>query len=360
MRPAGASARLTAATLLDAAERSGTLWQLEQAARIAALRSFRNAPATALLFLNCSPSIACDPRTADVLTREVTSVARVPPRRVVLEITEHGNPVPLDTLAARTRPLRRRGFRLALDDVGAGTSTLGRLARLRPDWIKLDRCLTHRLETDAVQQNLVRSLDRFARDVDARLSVEGVESPAQLAAVWSVGVRYAQGFLFGQPGHDLHHGAREAIARLARLALSSTSARWRTNGAGLGHVIVLAPHRTADDARRRLFARSDAIGLVVNIGRNRFHWVPRADALRIALRSPDRPLDAFASRAVAIHCRALHSGLLARRILDTGQIGLFDPLIIHDGRRVLGVTRAIDQIARAQRPASIPVIRRTA
>lgn len=119
--------------------------------------------------------------------------------RVVIELTEH---VPVEDYAALHRALavmRAHGAQLAADDLGAGYAGFRHLLRLQPDIIKLDISLVGGIQHSASQRALARALIAFAADVGARIIAEGVEEPAELAVLQSLGVPWAQGFLLGRP-----------------------------------------------------------------------------------------------------------------------------------------------------------------
>jgi EAL domain-containing protein (putative c-di-GMP-specific phosphodiesterase class I) len=119
---------------------------------------------------------------------------------VVVELSE-GYPVDdYEMLLAVLRPLRERGLRLAIDDVGAGFSSLRHVIRMSPDVIKLDREVVTGLDADPVARSLVRSLCAFARSAGALVVAEGVETPGEADVLREVGAHLAQGWFFGRPG----------------------------------------------------------------------------------------------------------------------------------------------------------------
>ena len=97
-------------------------------------------------------------------------------------------------------PLRAAGMRLAIDDVGAGFSSLRHILLTAPDVIKLDRSIVDGVSTDPVLRSLVRSLVDFAEGCDARVVAEGVETAADGDVLCSLGVDYGQGWHYGRPG----------------------------------------------------------------------------------------------------------------------------------------------------------------
>lgn len=119
--------------------------------------------------------------------------------RVVLEVTEHERVSNYPRLAARLATLRGRGARIAIDDAGAGHSSLSHVIELRPDYIKLDRSLVQGLDVDGGKHAAVRNMLALASDLGARMVAEGIETESELAALRGLGVTFGQGYLLGRP-----------------------------------------------------------------------------------------------------------------------------------------------------------------
>jgi EAL domain-containing protein (putative c-di-GMP-specific phosphodiesterase class I) len=117
-------------------------------------------------------------------------------------------------LTAVLEPLRARGMRLAIDDVGAGFSSLRHIVVTAPDVIKMDRSIISGLDRDPVLSKLVSSLVDFAHGCDVRVVAEGVETAAEHAVLRALDVDLGQGWLFGRPGpaEALTDGAAPALA----------------------------------------------------------------------------------------------------------------------------------------------------
>lgn len=165
---------------------------LEIACVEAALQDAEALPPTSWLSLNVSPATVLEGgRLRRLLART--------PHGVVVEVTEHQ---PIEDHPAFRTAVRSLGreVRLAVDDAGAGFATFRHLARLRPDFIKIDMGLVHGIERDPARQALVAGLVHFARSSGAVLIAEGVETPEEHTALRDLGVGLGQGFLIGRPG----------------------------------------------------------------------------------------------------------------------------------------------------------------
>lgn len=119
-------------------------------------------------------------------------------RQWVVELTEH---LPVHDYARIIDAIRQAGtVRLAIDDAGAGYSSLGHILALTPTMVKLDRGWVTGIDRDPSRQALVVGMKHFTDEIGALLIAEGIQSQAELATVRRLGVPFGQGFLFGPPG----------------------------------------------------------------------------------------------------------------------------------------------------------------
>ncbi|MGY1700541.1 EAL domain-containing protein [Geodermatophilus sp. SYSU D00766] len=121
------------------------------------------------------------------------------PSRLCLEITETAAVTDLDATARRLEELRELGVRLALDDFGAGHSSLTLLRRLPVHQVKIDRSFVARVTTDPADAILVRLVVEAAHSLGRRVCAEGVETLEQAQQLVAMGCDAAQGWLFGRP-----------------------------------------------------------------------------------------------------------------------------------------------------------------
>ena len=121
-------------------------------------------------------------------------------RSVVLEITERQSIAGVPDLQARIKALRELGYRLAIDDLGAGYAGLNTFAVLEPDVVKLDMALVRGCDHEPVKQQLIRSMTTLCKELGALVVAEGIETPAERDTVVSLGCDLLQGYLLGRPG----------------------------------------------------------------------------------------------------------------------------------------------------------------
>ena len=117
----------------------------------------------------------------------------------VLELTEHSEVTDYPVLAQRVRALQARGFRIAIDDAGAGYSSLRHVLQLAPDIVKLDISITRDIDKILRNQQLSSAIISFGRETRISLVAEGVETAEERDTLLRLGVVYGQGYLFGRP-----------------------------------------------------------------------------------------------------------------------------------------------------------------
>lgn len=183
---------------LAIAEELGQRPALERACLRAALEQFAVRPPGTSLSVNLSVPVLLDPATQTML-EELGDRHAEGLDGLIVEITEetlvHGDM----ELLAGFEPLRARGVRLAVDDVGAGYSGLRQITSVLPSYLKLDRSLVSGIDGDGERAALVGALAGYSRQVDSLLVAEGIETLAELDTVNRLGAPLAQGYLLARP-----------------------------------------------------------------------------------------------------------------------------------------------------------------
>ncbi|MFW5921441.1 MAG: EAL domain-containing protein, partial [Polyangiales bacterium] len=182
------------AELFHTAERAGRIVALGRICRELAADALDTMAEGPLLFVNLHPYELNDPQLADG-----SSGLEQWAHRVVFEITETAAIDDYDRLRRVISMLRQRGFRVALDDLGAGYAGLNSLALLQPDFVKLDMALIRNIHTRGSQLRLVRHLLEFCSGEGVQVIAEGVEIEQESSAVREMGCHLMQGHFFGEP-----------------------------------------------------------------------------------------------------------------------------------------------------------------
>lgn len=193
--------RLSAVTLLEtaaSAELALAVGRHIRSRAIATAASWKGALADLKLSLNVTAADLADPEFIDSLARDLAS-SGLSPRRLVIEVTEEAIINDLDAAAATLSLLRRDGVGVALDDFGAGYSSLARLARLPVDTIKLDRSFAQGLTGSERERIVVEGMIATARRLGLTVVAEGIEDDVQLAAARAAGCQWVQGYCVAPP-----------------------------------------------------------------------------------------------------------------------------------------------------------------
>ena len=181
--------------ILDAAERLDRLHDLGRTIRTRAAEPAARMPEGAMLFVNL--------HTQDLLDGDLFETDRPLARiaqNVVLEITERASLLHVRDVQTRISRLREMGFRIAVDDLGAGYAGLTSFAQLEPEVVKLDMSLVRGVHAQPTKLTLVRTMVSMCRELGMQVVAEGIETPQERDAMVNAGCDLLQGYLFAKPG----------------------------------------------------------------------------------------------------------------------------------------------------------------
>ncbi|WP_189007851.1 GGDEF domain-containing protein [Paenibacillus marchantiophytorum] len=181
------------------AEQEGELYPLEQLAREKAIQGSILEHPQQLLFINISSQVLYDPGFIPGKTLEILQRHGLNPSNVVFEITERSSIEDFSLAKKMLEHYRKQGYRIAIDDAGAGYSSLQAIAELQPDFIKIDRSLIEHIHKSKVKEYILETFVTFAQKMNISLIAEGIEHADELIKLTRLGVHYAQGFLLGKP-----------------------------------------------------------------------------------------------------------------------------------------------------------------
>ena len=150
-------------------------------------------PALGLLFLNASPRAVEDPDWSNGGMDRLLREHGLTPGDVVVEITERTAVGRLDAFQAALKGFKARGYRVAVDDMGAGYSSLHSVVEMEPDYMKFDVSLVRNIDRSLIKRSLLETLVELASKIRAEVIAEGIEAESELLAVRDLGVRLGQG-----------------------------------------------------------------------------------------------------------------------------------------------------------------------
>lgn len=181
--------------VIDAAERLGWLDRLGRAIRERASEPIARSPERGMLFVNLHTTDLLDP---DLWSPDapLSSIAD----QVVLEITERASLDAVKDVRQRVAMLREMGFRIAVDDLGAGYAGLTSFAQLEPEIVKLDMSLVRDIHVTPTKQKIVRSMTSLSKDMGMLVVAEGVENAEERDTLVELGCDLLQGFFLARPG----------------------------------------------------------------------------------------------------------------------------------------------------------------
>jgi len=195
-RPVGAHAFDSVEELFAFAERTELLGAFERLCRSTAIKSAAALQGRGLLFLNASARAVEDPEWSNGAVDALLAKSGMSPKDVVVELTERMAVTQVDTFSAVLRSFKARGYRVAVDDMGAGYASLQSLASIEPDFLKFDVSLVRDIDKSSIKQGLLESLRSLADKIRARVIAEGIEREEERKTLLSLGVELGQGFLF--------------------------------------------------------------------------------------------------------------------------------------------------------------------
>lgn len=202
------------AEAFDVAEQIGRVGDLDRLCVSRILERAHELPSNARLFINVHPANLDDDDDSGArwLLEEATR-AGVEPKRIVVEVTERTG-ARLAAVVRSINQLRRLGFRVALDDVGAGNSGLEMMHSTTVDFVKVDRAIVSRAPEEVNARAVLAAITAFAAETGSYVIAEGIEDAAVLEFLRNLevnvrgGIRGGQGYGLGRPAPDVDQALR--------------------------------------------------------------------------------------------------------------------------------------------------------
>ena len=156
----------------------------------------------ASLSINFLPGAVYSPSACIQLTLKTAREVGFPTNRLIFEVTEGEkvrDPAHLQSIADE---YQRQGFKVAIDDFGAGFANLNLLANLSTDIIKLDMELIRNLQNRRKSERLVRGMTEICGDLGIRIIAEGIETVEEYEQLQHCGIHLMQGYLLAKPAFE--------------------------------------------------------------------------------------------------------------------------------------------------------------
>lgn len=188
--------------MFEAARGAGLLFNLDRAARIKAIGTASRLGLATDIFINFNPSSIYDPAYCLRSTMDAIEGSSLSPEQIVFEVTESEYVKDDRHLRDILNFFRKSGFRVALDDLGAGYSSLNLLGALRPDFVKLDAALVRDVDHDPYRAAIASKLLELAKTLEITVIAEGVETGEQWRWLLAHGADLVQGYFFARPARN--------------------------------------------------------------------------------------------------------------------------------------------------------------
>jgi EAL domain-containing protein (putative c-di-GMP-specific phosphodiesterase class I) len=186
--------------LFDAATETELVFELDRLCRQKALKNAKGLIPKYKLFLNCIPNAVLDPHFRDTYLQDFLKEVELKPVNMVLEVTEREAIENYDLFRKAVKYYSDLGFAIAVDDTGAGYSSLETVLELKPEYIKLDISIIREIDKNVLKQELVRAIKGLAKEMRSIVIAEGIETEEELNALKKIGIHNGQGFIFAKPG----------------------------------------------------------------------------------------------------------------------------------------------------------------
>lgn len=177
--------------------------EVEHLSRQVVLESFARSNSLNKLFLNVSPASLAQPNFDKSATLSYIEKLGLNPRNIIIELTENAPCLDYQLIYRAAEHYRNMGFKIAMDDLGEGFSSLRLWSELQPDYVKIDKHFIRGINTDQVKFEFVRSIQQIAQNSGTDVIAEGIETEAELLVIKDLKIAYGQGYLLGRPAPNM-------------------------------------------------------------------------------------------------------------------------------------------------------------
>lgn len=188
--------------MFSVAREADMLFHLDRACRLAVIREATSHGAGPRIFVNFNPTAIYNPDYCLRTTLAAIEEHDLSPAQVVFEVVESDEIRDTGHLRKVLEFYRERGFLVALDDMGAGFSSLNLLAEMRPDFVKFDMGLVRGVDRDDYKARILAAMLDLSAKLGVRSIAEGVETRGEWAWLADNGADLAQGYLLARPAAD--------------------------------------------------------------------------------------------------------------------------------------------------------------
>jgi EAL domain-containing protein (putative c-di-GMP-specific phosphodiesterase class I)/GGDEF domain-containing protein len=356
--------------LFKAAAGEGLLLELNIICIQEVLRAFARKQMPGNLFLNISPQLILQRGFSQERSGKFMRAIGLEPTRVVIELTEDYPTSDFRLVRESLQLYRSMGFRVAIDDLGEGFSSLRLWSELKPEFVKADKHFVAGIAGDAMKAQFLRAIQQIAEHCGSLVIAEGIETAEDFRVVKDIGIACGQGYFIGRPATDPRPAVSDDVARASadpRLPVVPTPRLGVRSDIRaqdfLRAVDAAAPQAPLSGLLER-FAQSPQLGCIPVAGAGGIQGVVSRAWLDVAATLPEgdrlrqRPcadfLDTLPTRVEA----DLELAALAAILVESDAKRFADGFLIASRGRYLGMGRGQD-VMRALQEAQVVAARYT-
>ncbi|MEW6500279.1 MAG: bifunctional diguanylate cyclase/phosphodiesterase [Thermodesulfobacteriota bacterium] len=217
----------------------------------------------AFLYVNICPGTLLHPRQWGEVTDELAAACGINKERIILEITEQAAIYNYDLFRQSVEHYRERGYKVAIDDFGAGYGGLKMLSIIKPDYVKVDRHFITAVDQDPFKYNLVDAIATVCHKLGITVIAEGIERPEELETAARFDIDLLQGYLLGRPAPELMRPRVSPVVSVREEVSCPDSVESCAIGSTVRYVEPLAPGQLLMEAFQRFLGDPDLHGIPV-------------------------------------------------------------------------------------------------
>jgi EAL domain-containing protein (putative c-di-GMP-specific phosphodiesterase class I) len=187
-------------TLFSVARQMGMLYELEMIVFEKALQQIKATKCSHNIFVNCTPLTLGSLSFIRDLKQMMQRFRGISPSQITFEITERDSIEDIKDFIHNIKILRLMGFRIAIDDTGAGYASLNTISEVLPDIIKIDRSVIENIDKNSVKESMLKGLLLVAKEAGSLVVAEGIENEEEASVLTRNKVDLAQGYYYARPG----------------------------------------------------------------------------------------------------------------------------------------------------------------
>ena len=185
--------------LFSVAQQTGHLYDLEMIVVEKTFEKITETNCQYVIFMNCTPLTLGNKRFVPDLKKVLQHFPKIDPTKIIIEMTEQETVEDLKRLNENLRELRALGFRIALDDTGAGYSSLHSIGEILPEIIKIDRAVIENIHENPVSESMLMGIMLIADKVGSLVVAEGIEKIQEVNVLSQHKVDFVQGYYYARP-----------------------------------------------------------------------------------------------------------------------------------------------------------------